>query len=214
MGYNLEQMVVQHTGLVKSVAKRLSFIYGEDIEDLIQIGYVGLIKAIRGFDETKGHKFSTYAVPMITGEIKSQLRDQGKIKVSRSVKKDIITVKKAEVNYMAQNGRSPRISELARVTGLSEEQVSTALQARDALNNMENYEELRLAIGNDEQCITKIDLRNTLAKLDSKERQVIVLRYYRDMTQQQVANVLGLSQVQVSRIEKKSLKCLCEFMSG
>ena len=96
MEYNLEQMVAQHTGLVKSVAMRLSFVYGEDAEDLMQIGYVGLIKAIKGFDESKGYKFSTYAVPMITGEIKSQLRDQGKIKVSRSLKREINIIKKAE----------------------------------------------------------------------------------------------------------------------
>ena len=213
MEYNLEQMVAQHTGLVKSVAMRLSFVYGEDAEDLMQIGYVGLIKAIKGFDESKGYKFSTYAVPMITGEIKSQLRDQGKIKVSRSLKREINIIKKAEEEYILKNGKSPRISELAEKTNLSNEQVALALQARDALNNMENYEDAGLYTIEEELCITKMDLANTLRKLDKREQQVMTLRYYKDMTQQQVADLLGLSQVQISRIEKKSLKTMAEFMS-
>lgn len=212
MEYNLEKLVAQHTGLVKSVAMRLSFVYGEEVEDLMQIGYVGLIKAIRGFDESKGYKFSTYAVPMITGEIKSQLRDQGRIKVSRSIKKDIAIIKRAEELFALKNGKSPKISDLVEGTNLTEEQVVQALQAKDALNNMENYEEVGLVTREEERCITKMDIMNTLRKLSRREQQVMALRYYQDMTQQQVAELLGISQVQISRIEKKSLKTMGEIM--
>lgn len=212
MEYNLEKMVAQHTGLVKSVAMRLSFIYGEEVEDLTQIGYVGLIKAIRGFDESKGYKFSTYAVPMITGEIKSQLRDQGKIKVSRAIKKDIAVIKQAEELFVLKNGKSPKISDLVEGTNLTKERVVQALQAKDALNNMENYEEVGLVTREEESCITKMDIMNSLRKLSIREQQVMILRYYRDMTQQQVAELLGISQVQICRIEKKSLKTMGEIM--
>lgn len=212
MEYEMEQMVAQHTGLVKSVALRLSYVYGEDVEDLIQIGYIGLIKAVKGFDSSKGFKFSTYAVPMITGEIKSQLRDQGNIKVSRSIKQDIFAIRKAENEYMAEHGKSPRISELSKAVNMPEERVKEALQAYDAINNMENYEESGLMTKEEDSNIIKIDLSNTLNKLDKKSRQVMILRYYKDMTQSQVANILGISQVQVSRIEKKTLKNMAEFM--
>ena len=212
MEYNLEKMVAQHTGLVKSVAMRLSFVYGAEVEDLIQIGYVGLIKAIRGFDESKGYKFSTYAVPMITGEIKSQLRDQGKIKVSRAIKKDIAVIKQAEELFVLKNGKSPKISDLVEGTNLTKERVVQALQAKDALNNMENYEEVGLVTREEESCITKMDIMNSLRKLSIREQQVMILRYYRDMTQQQVAELLGISQVQICRIEKKSLKTMGEIM--
>jgi len=212
MKYKMEQMVAQHTGLVKSVALRLSYVYGEDVEDLIQIGYIGLIKAIKGFDESKGFKFSTYAVPMIAGEIKSQLRDQGSIKVSRSVKQDMHIIRKAESEYIANYGRSPKISELAHKTKLSEERIKQAMQAYDAMNNMEEYEESGLMTKEEDANIIRIDITNTLNKLDVRERQVMVLRYYRDMTQQQVAERLGISQVQVSRIEQKTLKNMAKFM--
>ena len=214
MEYNLEKMVAQHTGLVKSVAMRLSFVYGAEVEDLIQIGYVGLIKAIRGFDESKGYKFSTYAVPMITGEIKSQLRDQGKIKVSRAIKKDIAVIKQAEELFVLKNGKSPKISDLVEGTNLTKERVVQALQAKDALNNMENYEEVGLVTREEESCITKMDIMNSLRKLSIREQQVMILRYYRDMTQQQVAELLGISQVQICRIEKKSLKTMGEIMGN
>ena len=205
------KIVEENMGLVWSVVKHFS---GRgDSEDLAQIGAIGLIKAASNFNTDFNVKFSTYAVPMITGEIKSQLRDQGKIKVSRSLKREINIIKKAEEEYILKNGKSPRISELAEKTNLSNEQVALALQARDALNNMENYEDAGLYTIEEELCITKMDLANTLRKLDKREQQVMTLRYYKDMTQQQVADLLGLSQVQISRIEKKSLKTMAEFMS-
>lgn len=204
----LEEIVAANTGLVKSVAMRLSFAYKEELEDLIQIGYIGLIKAAERFEPERGLKFSTYAVPLIAGEIKSQLRDQGKIKVSRSLKTDSTTVRKAENEFVLKYGRSPKITELAEKTGLPAERVVEALQAQDAMKNFEDYEKTDLWTDDEENNITKIDLATAIETLQPKEKQVIMLRYYKDMTQQQVANIMGISQVQVCRIEKKTLKTM------
>ena len=202
----LEQIVAENTGLVKSVALRLSHIYGEDAEDLIQIGYIGLIKAARRFEPERGLKFSTYAVPLITGEIKSQIRDHGAIKVSRSLKAEAAAVRRAENDFTAANGRSPRLSELAAAAGLTEDKVEQALRAADAMTNFEEYEKIDISSSDEDLNVTKIAA--AISSLAPKERQVIVMRYYKDMTQTQVAKALGISQVQVCRIEKRALKCM------
>ena len=204
----LEQIVAENTGLVKSVALRLSHIYGEDAEDLIQIGYIGLIKAARRFEGERGLKFSTYAVPLITGEIKSQIRDHGAIKVSRSLKAEAAAVRRAENDFTAANGRSPRLSELAAAAGLTEDKVEQALRAADAMTNFEEYEKIDISSSDEDLNVTKIDIAAAISSLAPKERQVIVMRYYKDMTQTQVAKALGISQVQVCRIEKRALKCM------
>lgn len=208
----LEKLALEHTGLVKSIAIRLSHVYDEEVDDLIQIGYIGLLKAIKGFDEEKGFKFSTYAVPVITGEIRSQLRDQGAIKISRSIKVDIVAIKKAEEEFVNIHNRSPRISELASYLNFTEERVKEAINANDAMKNIGSYDEVNLASDEEEENITKIDIRNSLDKLEETERKIMVLRYFKDMTQSQVAKVVGISQVQVSRIEKKTLKNMAKFM--
>lgn len=204
----LEQIVAENTGLVKSVALRLSHIYGEDAEDLIQIGYIGLIKAARRFEPERGLKFSTYAVPLITGEIKSQIRDHGAIKVSRSLKAEAAAVRRAENDFTAANSRSPRLSELAAAAGLTEDKVEQALRAADAMTNFEEYEKIDISSSDEDLNVTKIDIAAAISSLAPKERQVIVMRYYKDMTQTQVAKALGISQVQVCRIEKRALKCM------
>lgn len=204
----LEQIVAENTGLVKSVALRLSHIYGEDAEDLIQIGYIGLIKAARRFEPERGLKFSTYAVPLITGEIKSQIRDHGAIKVSRSLKAEAAAVRRAENDFTAANGRSPRLSELAAAAGLTEDKVEQALRAADAMTNFEEYEKIDISSSDEDLNVIKIDIAAAISSLAPKERQVIVMRYYKDMTQTQVAKALGISQVQVCRIEKRALKCM------
>ena len=124
MKYNMEELAEQHGGLVKSIAIRLSRVYNEEVEDLIQIGYIGLIKAAERFDESRGLAFSTYAVPMITGEIRSQLRDHGAIKVSRSLKSDAYAVRRAESAFITRCGRSPKLTELAEEAGLTVSGVS------------------------------------------------------------------------------------------
>jgi len=206
----LDQMARQHAGLVKSVALRLSRAYGEELDDLIQIGYIGLIKAAKRFEPERGLQFSTYAVPVIAGEIRSQLRDQGAVKVSRSLKSDAAAVKKAENEYITIHGTSPRLSELAEMTGLCAEQISEALTAADALRNYEDYETADLWTDDEQRNVEGIDLRNSISSLPERERKVIVLRYYKDLTQQQVAQIMGISQVQVCRIEKNTLKELAE----
>lgn len=213
MRCDLEEMAKKHTGLVKSIASRLSYIYDEDLEDLIQIGYIGLIKAVKGFDPSKGFQFSTYAVPVITGEIRSQLRDQGNIKVSRRIKSDMALIKRAEEEYMASNDRAPKLSELSSMLGISEERIQEAIGANDATKSMGNIEDVTIAVKEEDTNVWKIDLKESLNKLQEVEKKVMVLRYYKDMTQNQVAKALGMSQVQVSRIEKKTLKNLANFMS-
>ena len=209
-GEKEEKLVREHAGLVKSVALRLSYACDEELDDLIQIGYIGLIKAARRFEPQRGFRFSTYAVPMIAGEIRSQMRDRGAVKVSRSLKNDAAAVRRAESDFFAARGVSPRLSELAEMTGLSAERVTEALTAADAMKNIEDYENADLWTDNEDKNIASIDLRNSVSCLPPRERQVIILRYYRDMTQQQVADIMGLSQVQVHRIEKNTLKELAE----
>lgn len=205
-----EKLIREHTGLVKSVALRLSYACDEELDDLIQIGYIGLIKAARRFEPERGLKFSTYAVPMIAGEIKSQLRDRGTVKVSRSLKSDAAAVRRAESDFISRKGISPKLSELSEMTGLSRERVSEALMAADAMKNFEDYEKADLWTDNEDINITRIDLKKSVSELEPRQRQVILLRYYRDLTQQQVADIMGLSQVQIHRIEKNTLKELAE----
>lgn len=205
---NIDTLVELHGGLVKSVALRLSGIYSEDLEDLIQIGYIGLIKAAKGFDPSKGLAFSTYAVPTIAGEIRSELRDQGAIKVSRELKSTAYKVRKAENAYIAAYGTSPKLSELAKATGLTQEKVIEAMEAADAMSHFEDYEKVTLWSDDEEKRVDRIDLMTSIEALSEKERQVILLRYFKDYTQKQVAQIMKVSQVQVCRIEKAGLKCL------
>jgi RNA polymerase sporulation-specific sigma factor len=202
MKHNLEQIVAEHTGLVKSVALRLSYIYGEDVEDLIQIGYIGLIKAAKGFEAERGLKFSTYAVPMIAGEIKMQLRDHGYIKMSRSLKSEIWSMKKAEQELTLTLGRSPKISELAKKINVTEEHMSEIMQAADATKNFESFEDVDISLTEEEFNVQKIDIMQSIDELEAMEKQILVLRYYKDMTQKQVSKTVGISQAQVCRIEK------------
>lgn len=216
----LEAVVEKHGGLVKSVALRLARTYGEDPEDLIQIGYIGLLKAAQRFDEERGLQFSTYAVPMIAGEIRSQLRDQGSMKMSRSLKADAALVRRAESDFIKLHGLSPHLTQLAEMTGLTAERVLEACQASDALKNMQDVDgiaaetDAAMWADREEQDIARIDLASAVASLEPRARQVIVLRYYKDYTQQQVADLLGISQVQVCRIEKKTLRAMAPKVSG
>lgn len=212
MKFDPEKLAEQHGGLVKSIAVRLSHVYGEEVEDLMQIGYIGLLKAAERFDESRGLAFSTYAVPMITGEIRSQMRDNGAIKLSRGLKSDAFAVRKAETDFTAAVGRTPKLSELAEATGLSAERVREALAAADAMNNFEEFEKANLWTEEENATVSHMDLAMGIESLLPKQRQVITLRYFKDMTQQQVAGIMGISQVQVCRIEKSSLTELRKSM--
>jgi RNA polymerase sporulation-specific sigma factor len=215
----LQAAAERHAGLVKSIAVRLARVYGEDPEDLIQIGYIGLIKAVQRFEPERGLQFSTYAVPMITGEIRSQLRDQGSIKMSRSLKADITAIRRAESDFLKIHGTSPHLSQLEKLSGLSAERIQEAQRAADVLTGMEALSETEaetdpvLWDDHEEQNVLRMDLAGALAQLEPQERKVIVLRYYKDYTQQQAADLLGISQVQVCRIEKRTLKKMAEKVS-
>lgn len=208
--------IEQNLGLVHSVAKRFLG-RGAEYEDLVQIGSLGLVKAAKNFDESTGYKFSTYAVPMIMGEIKRYLRDDGAVKISRSVKENAGKIGYANEKLSKELGRAPLISELERETGIPKDDIVTALEAIQPVGSIyettsdgETYLLDKLASKSDEEekTINKIFLKELLDSLDNRSRKVILLRYFKEETQQSIANKLGVSQVQVSRIEKKVLETL------
>lgn len=215
----LQAAAERHGGLVKSVALRLARVYGEDVEDLIQIGYMGLMKAVQRFEPERGLQFSTYAVPVITGEIRSQLRDQGTLKMSRSLKSDMTAVRRAESDFIKVHGVSPHISQLAEITGLTADRIGEVNQAADVLLNMTELSETeaetspQLWDDGEDRTVARMDLARVLNLLEPEQRKIIIFRYYRDCTQQQTADALGISQVQVCRIEKKTLKMMAEKMA-
>ncbi|MDD2215636.1 MAG: SigB/SigF/SigG family RNA polymerase sigma factor [Eubacteriales bacterium] len=207
-----EQLVNQNTGLVKNIA--LKFVSGDhELEDLLQIGFIGLLKAVDRFDVSYNVMFSTYAVPMILGEIKRYLRDDGRVKVGRQIKQDVRNMKRAHEAFCHTHGRSPKISELAEQMELDVEDVLSLMEASDAMSNPESLDdpERQETAADDrfreveEQQVILIHLKGVIRSLSERERQIIVLRYFKDMTQQQIADRLGISQVQVSRIEKRVL---------
>lgn len=214
-----EELIRQNTGLVKSIA--LKFIgTGYELDDILQIGFIGLIKAVDRFDSSYGVMFSTYAVPMILGEIRRYLRDDGRIKVGRQVKQDIKNMKHFQESFYNENGRYPRISELADLMEIEAEQVMNLMETSDAMSNLESLDDPERQgrrgkepyTDTEQRNIDMIHLKSVIGKLSQKERQIVVLRYFKDMTQQQVASLMGISQVQVSRIEKKILIALREQM--
>ncbi|MFV0516479.1 MAG: sigma-70 family RNA polymerase sigma factor [Aminipila sp.] len=218
-----ELLVSQNTGLVKSLALKYSG-SGYELEDLIQIGYMGLLKSIDRFDLSYDVMFSTYAVPMILGEIKRYIRDDGRIKVSRQMKTDIKRMKQAKDEYYYKHGTFPKLSELAKELDMPVERVLEIMETDDALCNLESIDDPDNArqyssgksdnfVTTEENIVDVICLKSIIGKLEEKERKIIVLRYFKDMTQQQIANLLGISQVQVSRIEKRvleNIRLVCE----
>lgn len=214
-----ELIVSQNIGLVKNLAMKYTSPYYEP-EDLMQVGFVGLVKAIDRFDTGFDVMFSTYAVPMILGEIKRFLRDDGKIKISRQLKTEMKNLKAIQQGYYNKYGKSPKVSYLAGEMGVSRERIVEILEAIDSLANVESLDNESIPEGmhggqyvdEEAQNVDLIDLKIAIKDLADRERQIIVLRYFKDMTQQQIAKLLGISQVQVSRIEKKVLKRMREKM--
>lgn len=208
-----EYVVSKNTGLVWSIVRKF-LNRGTEADDLFQIGCIGLIKAIEKFDMSFEVRFSTYAVPMIMGEIKRHLRDDGIIKVSRSLKELSVKVKTAMDRMSKDLGREPTVAEVAKELDVSVEELVMALDATvmpESINAKigEDGKEIESLIGCDEDMeqtvVNKIAIKDALSALSPRERQIIILRYFKDKTQSQIAAQLGISQVQVSRIEKKVL---------
>ena len=216
-----EMIVKQNTGLVKKLALKYSGT-GYEMDDLLQVGFMGLLKAIQRFDTGFDVMFSTYAVPMILGEIKRYIRDDGNIKVSRQLKTEIRHLKQIKDEYYNRTGKTPKLSYLAEEMGVSKEKILEILDASDRISSIESFDNDDFMKGyqekkvhhesEEEKNVSIIDLKNNIGSLEERERQIIVFRYFKDMTQQQVAEKIGISQVQVSRIEKKVLKRMKENM--
>lgn len=221
----LNEIIKINMPLVTSICKKF-LNRGYDYEDLFQIGCIGLVKAIKNFDTNFNVKFSTYAVPMILGEIKRFFRDDGMIKVSRSVKSTAKKLYKMQEDLVNKTGREPTIEELSEYSGISREEIIYAMEAStstqylyDVIHQDEGSPVLlidKIANNDNEYKMLpeKIALKEAIKDLDMRSRQVIILRYFKDKTQVQVAEQLGISQVQVSRIEKKVLKEMREKLSG
>lgn len=206
----MEALLQENTPLVWSVAKRF---YGRgcEPEDLFQLGAIGLLKAIRAFDLQRPVELSTYAVPMIMGEIRRFLRDDGPVKVSRTLRERAAMLRQLQTRLESDTGQSPRLSDLCRESGLEPEEVLEALNApRDtdsldaALPGQERTLGEMLPAGGEGQVVEGLALQEAISRLEPQLRQVILLRYMRDLTQQKIAVILGITQVQVSRLEKKA----------
>ena len=210
------QMIQGNLRLVLSVVQKFAG-RGENLDDLFQVGCIGLIKAIDNFDPGLKVRFSTYGVPMILGEIRRFLRDDGAVKVSRSIKEQAGKLYAARERLRVQLGRDATVGELSQETGLEIEVIASidTATAQVASLQAETAEGLTLesALGDsgmEESLVEQIALRDAIASLPQRERMVIVLRYYRSFTQERTARVIGVSQVQVSRIERKAVQHLRE----
>lgn len=216
----VEQLLRENNGLIWSVARRY-FGRGAEAEDLYQLGCLGFIKAVEGFDAEYGTRFSTYAVPKIAGEIRRFLRDDGAVKVSRSLKERAQQIQSARRALEQAMGREPLISEIAERVGLSAEDVAEAQTAMIPAESLqrENGEEgvtLEHLLGDtaqEERMVEQIALRAAIETLAPKEQQVIRLRFFHGLTQTDCARILNVSQVQISRLEKKAVETLRSLMS-
>ncbi len=211
-----EILLVENTSLLKCIVKRYLH-KGVEYDDLMQLASIGFLKALNGFDESYGVRLSTYAVPMIAGEIKRFMRDDGSIKVSRAIKRTAKEINVYIENYSVAHGEQPDIRTIAQAFGMEEGEVVFALDSckmplslydqgeyKDE-KTQELIEKLPARDGQDE-LIENLQLHAAIESLPERERKIIVLRYFRDMTQSEVAKQIGVSQVQISRIETKIMK--------
>jgi len=207
-----EILINENSPLIKSVIKRYKN-KGIEYEDLYQLGCMGFVKAINNFSEEFGVKFSTYAVPMIAGEVKRFLRDDGSIKVSRSIKHNAMLIKKYIQEYQMLTGEEPSVDIISSKFNMDRQDViftlesnTTPLSIDDKLDDDNNSIAERVASDfTSEKLIDKIVIREMIKKLDAREKQIIIMRYYLDKTQSEIAKIMGVSQVQISRIENKIL---------
>ena len=208
----METLVEENTGLIWAVARRYLG-RGTDADDLYQLGCLGFLKAVEGFDLAYGTQFSTYAVPKISGEIRRFLRDDGTVKVSRSLKEQASSIRSVRNQLTAALGREPTIAEISRQTGFSPEEIALAETATAAAESIQretgedgfSLENVLTDTESEEKMVEKIALRQAISALPEREAMVIKLRYFHGLTQQRIAKVMDVSQVQVSRIEKKAI---------
>lgn len=221
----MEELVILNKGLVRSVSSRFRD-RGMEMEDIIQIGTLGLIKAVRSFDVNRGTAFSTYAVPMIFGEIRKTLRDDGLIKVGRYYKTLGVQLMRAKNELMLEYGEDVPLSMMAKAVGVSVEEAAVALDAMTAPASLSDFvygEEDGVvledtiadkdSLDENERFFNRMALKETIGKMSSEWQRILVLRFFRNQTQQQVADALGLSQVKISREEKKIVEFLRKEMT-
>jgi len=215
-----EVLLKENSGLIWSVARR--FIgRGAESDDLYQLGCLGFLKAVDGFDLAFGTQFSTYAVPKIAGEIRRFLRDDGAVKVSRGIKERAATIKIVRSQLINALGREPTVQEIAEQTGFTPEDIALAETATASIESIQQetgedgftLENILTDTESEEALLEKISLRQAIDKLPERESAVIRLRYFHGLTQERVSKILQVSQVQVSRIEKKALSMLKDFVS-
>ena len=212
-----ETLIRENSGLIWSVAKRFLG-RGTESEDLYQLGCLGFLKAVEGFDLSFGTQFSTYAVPKIAGEIRRFLRDDGAIKVSRSLKEHAGLIRQTRSTLTNIFGREPTIGELSQHTGLTTEEIALAENATAEVESIHResgeegftLENILTDTESEDRLVERIALRQAISDLPERERTVIQLRYFHGLTQDRVAKVLSVSQVQISRIEKKAIQSLRE----
>ncbi len=215
-----ERLLIDNSGLIWSVARRY-YGRGVDPEDLYQLGCLGFLKAVRGFDPAYGTQFSTYAVPKIAGEIRRFLRDDGAVKISRGVKERAQDLRLKRQELCQRLGREPTVSELAGAAGLEIEDVAAAETAALSVASLQEETgegglSLETALGDEgieDELVERLTLRQAIDALPERERTVIFLRYYKNLTQDRVSRVLGVSQVQVSRIERRAVEHLREALT-
>lgn len=215
-----EALVQENAGLIWAVARRFQS-RGTELDDLYQLGCLGFLKAVEGFDTAFGTRFSTYAVPKIAGEIRRFLRDDGAVKVSRGLKEQSAAIKSARNRLTHTLGREPGLLEISQETGLSPEDIALAETATAATESIYRetgedgfcLESVLTDTESEERMVEKIALRQAVKALPDREQQVVGLRYFHGLTQQKVASILHISQVQVSRIERKALTLLRERLS-
>ena len=215
-----ERLLLDNSGLIWSVARRY-YGRGVDPEDLYQLGCLGFLKAVRGFDTTYGTQFSTYAVPKIAGEIRRFLRDDGAVKVSRGTKERAASLRLKRLELSQRLGREPTVGELAEATGLEPEDIAAADTAMLTVASLQGESgedgfSLEAVLGDEgieDELVEKLTLRQAIDALPERERMVILLRFYKNLTQDRVSKVLGVSQVQVSRIERRAVAKLREALT-
>ena len=216
--FELDRLIRYNSGLIWSIVKRFAN-RGYELDDLYQIGCMGFIKSIKRFDTSFDVKLSTYTVPYILGEIKKYIRDDGPVKVSRSIKELYIKIREVEKEYLIKKGKEIRIEEIAKILKVSKEDINIAIESAKPVESIESKVfsdkgEKTISIADkistqkdEQELITnKIVIKDLIKELEDKDKEVILLRYYKEKTQSQIAKILGISQVQVSRIEKKVLQ--------